>query len=200
MSNALTQQKAALEFTRGERPKLVKKVEDLGKAKTIAARALERAQLNVYVAHGTPDRGDDAAAAAAVRIAKDDFESVCAQLDRAEESLAALDRAEKTLVAEIGRMEGAARMAHIERSKVELRKRIDAKAATLAALIAEIAAARTLAGVTSWPQEVHQALEEALRKPEDRDPMPNRLVLAIREGQGMADRIRAGATVEEVCP
>lgn len=197
---ALEQKEGALAHVREERRKLGEQLPKLTAAAKTARVALERAQLGVFVARGTPGFEDDAAAQASVAKAQADLDAVCVQRDQVEERTALLDRAEAQLVAEVSRIKGALHLAHIERSKKALRERIDAKAPVLAALVQEITALRTLEGLTTWPQELGDALRSVLRKPEDRDPMPDRLSLAVRDGQGAADRIRAGATVVEVTP
>jgi chromosome segregation ATPase len=189
---ALQQKESALEHVRAERAKLEAVTPRLAAAVKTARTALDSAQLSVFVARGTPGFEDDAAAEASVKAAQADLDEVCTQHDAAQERLGVLERAEGQLQREIGEIRGKLHLAHMERAKAELRDRIADNAETFAAMIREVAALRMLEGVTTWPEELSAALEKST---------PNSSTQQlVREGQALADRIRAGASVGEVMP
>lgn len=194
----LKSKQTALELVRAERAKVAKQLPQLSAAVKTASERLEKAKLDVFVAKGTPGFEDDAAAEASVAKARKDLDALCTQRDAADDRLDFLGRAEKQLQGEVEKRQGALHLQHVARARKGLEARIAAKAPVLATLIAEIAALRSLDGRTTWPQELDSALEDALA-PEDRHArITQPLAAALRAGMAMADRVRAGAAVEEV--
>ncbi len=188
----LKAKQSALACVREEQSKLGPTIPSLKAAVRKASEVLDQAKLAGIVAKGTPGFEDDIAAERSAKKAQTLLDQACLALDGAEDRIEFLDRAEKQLVAEVGKLQGEIHLAHMERSKDELRKRIAANAPAFAEMVREIAALRLLENQSTWPEELAWALEQST---------PNTSMRGIvKEGQDRADRIRAGATVAEVSP
>lgn len=188
----LKAKKDALVRVREEQAKLGPSIPGLKAAAGRAREVLDQAKLAGIVAKGTPGFEDDAAAERSAKKAQELLDAACLALDNAEDRVEFLARAEKQLEGEVGKLQGELHLAHLERSKAELRERIEAGATAFAEMVRDIAALRLLDNQSTWPEELSKALEQST---------PHKNVQAIvKEGQDRADRIRAGATVAEVSP
>lgn len=181
----------ALEAVSAEVQKLQEQIPILTASVKAATEQLEQANLDEVVAARTAGVEDDVAASSAVKAARAALDLAVEARDAAEQRLELMQRAASRLGKEYGELSGALHLARMEAAKAALGARLGAKRDAVCELLAELVTMRTLNDQTTWPQEIDRALEAVLGC-----DFPS----IIRDGHGRADRIRAGATVEEVCP
>ncbi len=174
-----------------ERGKLQARIEELKRKLGAARDRLAQAKLARDVARGTAGFEDDVAAEKSVKEARRQLEAAEEAYEAAEERLEDLGRAHQHLQTEIREHEARQEAQRLEQAKQELRDRVEKSAAEFAEFIRLIATLRTLEHRTTWPEELSRVLEESHKAMS--------LQQLVRQGQARADRVKAGASVEEAC-